>query len=671
VNISNNLIKNQENLCEEIFKLTNLVKIDTRQNVFNSIPLESKEIEQFRFSFIYNFSQTIIEIDGIPITNEERSNTFLYYSQQPLSDHMKNTRLFKLTETLDTQILKIHEIIDSSRKELIKHENMRDSSHLISNNTQSSLFSTNKKISRDPSEPKAASVSEIQNIRKRGDSTATKIKRNFIENIKEFDEALNEFKKKSKSAFTSLKESFKEPEYSGNNNTKNDEEEKANIINQYKAADQITELPTLSNPQEISSNIQNDEQKIENSKIQDESKDLISVLNLKDNSRIGHKTAWSEHFQSNKNYDDSIIKSQQDAIQEDKSISKISNVFSKLFKEELGALKSDLKDKLEKYRESKNNSMRTMDYSSNFEKEALSEQKTAIYSIQQRCDDNEKKLSRMRSKMHKLIKVFKKTKENEGNQQKEIYQTLHYLKQKINDIEEREKTILENSALSNSLILKQTTNENIQTENNEIKIKKLENLTEKNLQKIFEKYSKGNKAIPLQQINNFSKNLIKELENYKFEKSIPDILIDLTKISAKYGYLNLENLVFCCISQKTRNRAKSVSKTNIKRTKSNNNSIIINHKKYSDIQKYLEKLQEISIQEFETRIKTEKFDTILRKIFENANLKLGKIFEVSNIKREIQAFFIGKIKNGNAKLLFYLGIFFAYKIQIKKEITPK
>jgi hypothetical protein len=117
-NISFNLIKDRDLMLTALFKLTVLEKLDARQNVFNSqyhLASQREETESYRYALVYNFSQTLTLIDGVVVTNDERIKTFQYVTQNARAESQHNTRLFKLTETLDTQLLDLRGLMDSAK----------------------------------------------------------------------------------------------------------------------------------------------------------------------------------------------------------------------------------------------------------------------------------------------------------------------------------------------------------------------------------------------------------------------------------------------------------------------------------------------------------------------------------------------------------------------------
>ena len=681
LNISFNLVKNKEDFSEAVFKLGPLVKIDTRQNLFNSkyyAGNDKCESDQYRFSFIYNFSETISMIDGVTITNDERANTFLYYSQQPAIEYMKNTRLFKLTETLDTQLVKIHEIMDSARRELSRHELLRESSKDMDTRNTPENFATGIKaasVQCNGSRPMSISEAPKSVLEKNATSTAKKLDAN----LKEFDHALKELKGGAKSVLTEKDE--------GNSNSvlkqskgweKNEHYANSEFASVLSVKDKNTSFTSGHLPQKFKTLDQSGEAKKQGSGIAANYQSYIE---------------GSYNSEKHKKGDSNLGKSTEVGIGETpqegrKMVTKITGEFRKVFREELDSLKNDLRGKMDKYRESKNMSMRSIDCSMKQKGEENTDTTCMVQTIQQKCEENEKKLRRMRSKMNKLIRMVKKTKENEGVQ-KEFYDTsIAQLKQKMSVLEtqntsfsySRKPPLKPSQENSRSFMLNDSSavaseisrsnsqaaprkrsvfNVNIQTELRDPEVQPADIL-----KRIFEKHAMGNKAIPSGHLNKIARDIMDSLRDYPLSRPISDIIVELTKNANKNDCITLDNVLLSCglkpVSTMNKrspriHRSESRKSVGEKRViQKRGKSVCARYQTNRTEKHILHKLTKGLEEEMGGYGNREKIEEQIMKLFGTKGCHVAKISKIGP-KMDERKFFFLKMKASTAKLLFYAG----------------
>ncbi len=553
--------------------MSTLAKVDARQNLFNSgyyVESERKETDLYRYALIYNFSQTITTIDGVAVTNDERANTFLYYSQQPAGDTMKNTRLFKLTETLDTQLVKIHEIMDSARKELSKHDVLRQSHHFGStrgeqNNVSSILREPDSEAIRAGSqlEPHNSSLDPVPDLRptsvcevrhrvpEKDRKSIDDLSQQFNANVKEFAGALDEFRKKTTGKLTtastnSLRQNPTVPD------TIDNEKSFQHIRSEEQPCTNSGLSPVMSMKDK---NMPLQNQYYLPDADRDESRELVAALDIKGEGKVADRRSLQEKPRDSANVSECREEPSRQIV------GKIATEFRKVFREELDALRSDLRTKLDRYKEAKNMSTRTVDCSFRSRKpaeEVVSEE--ALRTIQKKCEDNERKLHHMRHKMSKLVRAVRQNKENEGAQKQFYDSNIEQLKQRIATVESTSFTQTRvsraNSAISRSFVCDpdssggnssfmqpQTFHVNVQTDAADSNpARKL--LDAEAAKALFLRHSKGNRAIPATCINQLARDLMEMAPAGR--KTVSDAIVDLTKTASRVGYITLDTLISEC-----------------------------------------------------------------------------------------------------------------------------
>ena len=532
LNISFNLLKSQEEFCAEISALKELIKIDTRKNVYNSIPSSEAEMNDYRVSIIRSLPNNLVNLDGETVRDYERD----------CERDCESKRLFKLTDTFDSEVFK--NITETAGERLFRN---------MTNRTNESHNRESDRENKAPNFEIGITDNEI---------TVGKIREKFINNIQEFDEALNRLKQETKL------------------------------------------------PQELSiSNIV----PCDYNKPQDETIELAHALDV---TKI-----------------------------EDKSIMKrrgrnIADELRKVFKEELDSLRSDLKGKIDKYKESKSVSMRYGDITLCSNQEKSIESKRVINSITKRCEDNEKELKRMQSKMKKLAKRIQEDKESEYAQKKELNRSISALKQKIESIEIHNRSLSIGNA-STSHKRRAVLGVSIPTES--------EDNMKKTLKNVFIKYAKENKVY-MENINFFISHLSSELQKYKSKKDVQSTILRVTKKMKENGYIDF-NIFMNLLNFNT-----ASSCTSLKSTPCSRQSC---EKIETKERKYMKRLHKVIFKE-----PAKVIDSVVGKLFFLSKCKVKAIYEII-MNKTMKDFFYYKIHNKQAKILFYTGNY--YNQPITKE----
>eukprot|EP00826_Nyctotherus_ovalis_P025234 TRINITY_DN1953_c0_g1_i12.p1 TRINITY_DN1953_c0_g1~~TRINITY_DN1953_c0_g1_i12.p1 ORF type:complete len:693 (+),score=150.26 TRINITY_DN1953_c0_g1_i12:73-2151(+) len=560
LNISFNLLKSQQEFCVEIIALKDLIRLDSRKNVYNSLPLSKAEIEDYRSSIISSLPQTLVCVDGETVRDCERENL--------LHCSCASKRLFKLTDTFDSEVFR--DVTEVTGERIFRN---------MSNCTYESA--ANRESDR---ENRAPNCEEIAGDTK---DSVGKIRDKFMSNIQEFDEALSRLKRESK--------------MSEREGTKS----KGMVVRE--PPEELNVSKIVATPESVQ--ILREQRPHE----RDETIELVRALDVsKDYCTEEKSVSTMKKLKKQRN---------------------ITDEFRKVFKEELDSLRYDLKDKIDKYRESKSISMRSGDATLYSNQEKSTESRRAMDSITRKCEDNEKELKRVQEKMKDLARKMQAEKESEREQKKELNRSISALKQKVELIETHSRSL---SFGNNQYKRKGVMSVCIQTDN-----PSHESLAVKQtIKNTFRKYAKEDNKIHAESINSLISCLSLELKKHKSKRQVQSIISSLVKAVEEDGCIDLNAF-----------RAELNSKITMdKDCASTKSTPSLKHEKITvKERKYMKKLQEILFRESFKAV-----DKIMAKLFLLNKHKVKTIYEVA-MNVAMKDFFRYKLSSKEAKILFFAG----------------